>query len=157
MAPVGSGGIVTSANDPAQRKEANLDVAGLSDERGTRSIAGHSSNAVRDRRGRRPRSSVVRAVPVSVRQPVTRAETSAAAAATADRRQADYFRRVLAQNRRHIEHRLAEHQKAIATAEAAGDTDGAASLRRMARVEEQERQTLDGLIEKLQRRFPTRN
>jgi hypothetical protein len=134
-----------------------MDVAGLSDERGTRSIAGHTSNAVRDRRGRRPRSSMVRPVPVNVRQPVARAETPGAAAATADRRQAEYFRRVLAQSRRHIEHRLAEHQKAIATAEAAGDADGAASLRRMARAEQQERQTLDGMIEKLQRRFPTRN
>jgi hypothetical protein len=134
-----------------------MDLAGLSDQRGTRSIAGHGSNAVRDRRGRRPRSTVVRPVPVNVRRPVATAETPAVAAAAADRRQADYFRRVLAQSRRHIEHRLAEYQKAIATAEAARDADGAASLRRMARVEEQERQTLDGMIEKLQRRFPTRN
>jgi hypothetical protein len=78
-------------------------------------------------------------------------------AATADRRQAEYFRRMLNQNRRHIDHRLAEYQRAIATAEGAGDAEGAAGLRRMARVDEQERRTLDGLIEKLQRRFPPRN
>lgn len=134
-----------------------MDVAGLSDERGIRSVAGHGSNSVRDRRGRPPRSSVVRPGPVNVRQPAARAEPPAAAAATADRRQADYFRRVLIQNHRHIDHRLAEYQKAIAAAEAAGDAEGAASLRRMARVEQQERETLDGLIEKLQRRFPPRN
>ncbi|OBI93080.1 hypothetical protein [Mycobacterium sp. 1245805.9] len=134
-----------------------MDVAGLSDERGTRSVAGHVSNGVRDRRGRRPRSSAVRPGPVNVRQPVARAESPTAAAATADRRQADYFRRVLVQNRRHIEHRLSEYQKAIATAEATGDAEGAASVRRMARLEEQERQTLDVMIEKLQRRFPPPN
>jgi hypothetical protein len=145
------------ANDPAQRKEAKMDVAGLSDERGTRSIAGHVSNGVRDRLGRRPRSSAVRPGPVNVRQPAARPESATVAAAAADRRQADYFRRVLGQSRRHIEHRLAEYQKAIATAEADGDAEGASSLRRMARVEEQERQTLNGLMEKLQRRFPPPN
>ena len=82
--------------------------------------------------------------------------SAAAAAATADCLQADYFRRLLAQSRRHIDHRLGEYQKAIATAEAAGDTEGAGNLRRMARIEEQDRQTLDGLIENLKRRFPVR-
>jgi len=133
-----------------------MDVAGLSDERGTRSVAGHVSNAVRDRRGRRPRSSAVRPGPVNVRQPGATAESAAVAAATADHRQAEYFRRVLIQSRRHIEHRLGDYQKAIATAEAAGDAEGAGTLRRMARAEEQERKTLDGLIDKLQRRFPPR-
>jgi hypothetical protein len=133
-----------------------MDVAGLSDERGTRSVAGHVSNGVRDRRGRQPRSSAVRPAPVNFRQPAANAESPAAAAAAADHRQADYFRRVLVQSRRHLDHRLGEYQKAIATAEAAGDADGAGSLRRMARVEERERQTLDGLIGKLQRRFPPR-
>jgi hypothetical protein len=133
-----------------------MDVAGLSDERGIRSVAGHVSNGVRDRRGRPPHSSAVRPAPVNVRQPGANAEFPAAAAAAADHRQADYFRRVLAQSRRHIDHRLGEYQKAIATAEAAGDAEGAGSLRRMARAEEQERQTLEGLIDKLQRRFPPR-
>jgi hypothetical protein len=126
-----------------------MDVAGLSDERGTRSVAGHVSNGVRDRRGRRPRSSAVRPGPVNVRQPGPNA-------ATADHRQADYFRRVLVQSRRHIEHRLGEYPKAIAATEAAGDAEGACNLRRMARIDEQERQALDGLIDKLQRRFPPR-
>ena len=131
-----------------------MDFADLFDERGTRSIAGHGSNGSRDGRGLRPRSSAVRPGPVNVRQGRANAGPPAAAAETADRLQADYFRRLLGQNRRHIEHRIGEYQKAITTAEAAGDTEGASSLRRMARVEQQERQTLDGLIEKLQRRFP---
>jgi hypothetical protein len=79
-----------------------------------------------------------------------------AAAERADHLQADYFRRLLAQRRRHIDHLIGEYQKAIATAEAAGDAEGASGLRRMARIEEQDRQTLDGLIENLHRRFPVR-
>jgi hypothetical protein len=134
-----------------------MDVAGLSDERGTRTIAGHGSNGVRDRRVRRPRGSTVRPEPVNVRQARADAEPSAAeSSAAADQRQADYFRRLLAQSRRHIDHRLGDYQKAIATAEAAGDAEGAGSFRRMARVEQQERQTLDRLIDNLQLRFPPR-
>ncbi|BBZ48333.1 hypothetical protein [Mycobacterium heidelbergense] len=74
-------------------------------------------------------------------------------AETADQLQADYFLRLLAQRRRHIEHRIGEYHKAIAGAHAAGDTEGVSNLRRMARIEEQDRQTLDGLIDKLHRRF----
>jgi hypothetical protein len=81
---------------------------------------------------------------------------SPAAVETADHRQADYFRRILVQTRRQIDHRLGEYQKAIAAAAAAGDAEGAATLRRMARGEERERHALDGMIEKLQRRFPHR-
>jgi hypothetical protein len=91
-----------------------------------------------------------------MKRPAGHVEQSAAAVQTADHRQADYFRRLLAQSGRHIDHRLREYQKAIATAEAAGDAEGASGLRRMARIEEQERQTLDRLIENLQRRFPHR-
>ena len=93
---------------------------------------------------------------VTMNRPARDVTPSAAAVETADHRQADYFRRLLAQSRRHIEHRLGEYHKAIVTAEAAGDAEGAGSLRRMARVEEQERKTLEGLMENLQRRFPHR-
>ncbi len=79
---------------------------------------------------------------------------AASANETADYLQAEYFLRLLAQNRRHIDHRIAEYQKAIATAQAAGDTEGAATLRRMEHGEELDRQTLDGLIQNLRRRFP---
>jgi hypothetical protein len=81
-------------------------------------------------------------------------EFPASPAETADQLQADYFRRLLAQSRLHIEHRLGEYHKAIATAEAVGDAEGACNFRRMARIEEQDRHILDGLIENLHRRFP---
>ncbi|MFZ1176718.1 MAG: hypothetical protein WAO15_10725 [Mycobacterium sp.] len=75
---------------------------------------------------------------------------------TADHRQADYFVRLLTQRRRLIDHRIDEYEKAIATSEANGDVDAACSFRRMTCAEEQDRQTLDGLIERLRRRFPRR-
>jgi hypothetical protein len=80
-----------------------------------------------------------------------------AVAEAADLRQADYFLRLLSQNRRLVEHRIEGYHKAIVGAEASGNTEGASGLRRLARVEEQERDTLTSLIEKLRRRFPTRN
>jgi hypothetical protein len=80
----------------------------------------------------------------------------ATATEVADRRQADYFLRLLSQNRRLVDHRIDGYHKAIAIAEANGDTEGACGLRRMARIEEQDRTTLDGLIENLHRRFPPR-
>jgi hypothetical protein len=83
-------------------------------------------------------------------------ESPVAAAETADYLQAEYFLRLLAQSRRHSDHRIGEYQKAIAVAEAAGDKEGAGCLRRQARIEEQDRQTIDGLIENLHRRFPIR-
>jgi hypothetical protein len=82
------------------------------------------------------------------------ADFSLAAAATADRRQADYFLRLLAQSRRLSDHRIDQYQKAIAISESNGDVEGAASFRRMMCGEEQDRQTLDGMIDKLRRRFP---
>jgi trans-aconitate methyltransferase len=93
---------------------------------------------------------------LTLNRPADDVECPASANETADYLQAEYFLRLLAQNRRHIDHRIAEYQKAIATAQAAGDTDGAATLRRMAHGEEQDRQTLDGLIQNLRRRFPVR-
>ncbi|WP_231971080.1 hypothetical protein [Mycobacterium sp. E3198] len=94
---------------------------------------------------------------VTVNRPARDVTLPAAVVETADHRQADYFRRVLVQSRRHIDHRLGEYQKAIAAAEAAGDAEAAGSLRRMASSEERERQVLDGMIENLQRRFPHRS
>jgi hypothetical protein len=83
-------------------------------------------------------------------------DRAAAAPDAADQRQADYFLRLLSQNRRVVDHRIDGYHKAIAVAEANGDTEGACGLRRMARIEEQDRNTLDGLIENLHRRFPAR-
>jgi hypothetical protein len=81
------------------------------------------------------------------------ADFSLAAAETADQRQADYFLRLLAQSRRLSEHRIDQYHKAIAATEANGDVEAAASFRRMAHIEEQDRQTVDGLIENLRLRF----
>jgi hypothetical protein len=72
---------------------------------------------------------------------------------TADQRQADYFLRLLTQNRRLIDQRIDGYHKAIAVAEANGDAEGAVVFRRTARMEEQERKALDHLIENLHRRF----
>jgi hypothetical protein len=63
---------------------------------------------------------------------------------------------MLTQRRRLVEHRIDGYQKAIAISEANGDVESACGFRRMARIEEQDRQTLDGLIENLHRRFPLR-
>ncbi|MEB3983836.1 hypothetical protein OQ968_21530 [Mycobacterium sp. 663a-19] len=73
--------------------------------------------------------------------------------APADHRQADYFVQMLAQRRRLSEHRIDQYRRAIAASESNGDADGAAQFRRMVCSEEQDRQTLDGLIEGLRRRF----
>ncbi len=124
-----------------------MDVAGLSQERAARKGAAGTSNGSRDR-GARPARGAGR--PESVH--VTRVDP--VAAETADHLQADYFLRLLTQNRRLIDHRIDEFRKAIATSEAKGDVDAAGNVRRMMLIEEQERQTLDGLIEQLHRRFP---
>jgi hypothetical protein len=90
---------------------------------------------------------------LTVSLPAGDADSSGAAPAVADHRQADYFLRLLAQSRRLSDRRIDQYHKAIAACEANGDVEGAASFRRMVCSEEQDRQTLDGLIENLRRRF----
>ena len=144
-----------------------MDFAGLSDKRDIRSGAEHRSNGARDRRARKPRVSTVHFESVHVSQgnstsapamdrSAVDVDFSAAMSETADHRQADYFLRLLTQNRRLIDRRIDEYQKAIATSEANGDVEGTCGFRRTAHLEEQDRQTLDGLIENLHRRFPRR-
>jgi hypothetical protein len=141
-----------------------MDFTGLSDERAARSFATLESSGARDRRTRNSRPSMVSSEPVrgsqgnstpslTVSLPAGDADSSGAAPAMADHRQADYFLRLLAQSRRLSEHRIDQYHKAIAAFEANGDTEGAASFRRMVCSEEQDRQSLDGLIENLRRRF----
>jgi hypothetical protein len=77
-----------------------------------------------------------------------------AAPATADHRQAEYFVCLLTQNRQQIDQRIENYHRAIAISEASGDTENARGFRRMARSEEQDRQSVGDLIENLQRRFP---
>ncbi|BBY36536.1 hypothetical protein MMAN_06700 [Mycobacterium mantenii] len=134
-----------------------MDVAGLSPERGARSSATHRSATTRDRRGRRSPTGSVRAE--ATRQgpsrPAPAVECAAGAAApdTADQLQADYFVRLLTGRRGLIDLRIGECQRKIATAEVKGDVDAVVNLRRQLRIAEQDRQTLDALIDKLCRRF----
>ena len=93
---------------------------------------------------------------LTINRPAGDVESPATAHETADQLQAEYFLRLLAQNRHHVDHRIGKCQKAIAAAEAAGDTESVSGLRRMACAEEQDRQTLDRLIENLRMRFPVR-
>ena len=83
-------------------------------------------------------------------------DSPAATSEAGDLRQADYFLRLLAQTRHLLDHRIQQYRRAITACEANGDLEGAASLRRMAHREKQDRETLDQLIENLHRRFPRR-
>jgi hypothetical protein len=86
-------------------------------------------------------------------RPAAAVDLSGAAPEMADQRQADYFLRLLTENRRLIDYRVDGYHKVIAMAEADGDVEGACGFRRLARIDEQDRQTLDGLIKNLRRRF----
>lgn len=135
-----------------------MDVAGLSSERSARGTRRIGS---RDHPVRRPHASVARPEPTgsgpsapAIERPA--GDAGPAAPDAADQRQADYFMRVLSQNRRLIEQRLDGYQKAIVTAQAGGDVDAVCHLRRMARIEEQDRDNLDGMLERLRSRFARR-
>ena len=93
---------------------------------------------------------------LTMNRPSSDVEIAAAAHETADYRQGEYFLRLLTQTRRLSDHRIGEYHKAIAVAEAQGDAESACGFRRMARIEEQAGRTVDGMIEKLHRRFPLR-
>lgn len=80
-------------------------------------------------------------------------DTAAGAAETADHRQAEYFLRLLIERRRLGDRRIEQGHKAIASCDADGDIEGAANFRRIVRIEERDRQILDGMIENLRRRF----
>jgi hypothetical protein len=67
--------------------------------------------------------------------------------------QADYFVRLLAGRRGLIDQRIDEYHRKIVTAEAKGDADAVASIRRLVRLADQDRDTVDVLIDKLRRRF----
>lgn len=135
-----------------------MDVAGLSHERSARSSTTHRSASTRDRRGRRTHAAPARAESGRQNQEPSRSApapgaVAAAAPDTADELQADYFVRLLAGRRGLIDQRIDEYQRKIGTAEAKGDLDAVANYRRLARIAEQDRRTLDTLIEKLRRRF----
>ena len=75
-------------------------------------------------------------------------------AAVPDHLQAEYFLSLLIPSCRRIDRKIDQHHKAIVIAETRGAPDHADRIRRMLRVDEQERETLKALIDSLQRRFP---
>jgi len=144
-----------------------MDQITLSDEPDVRSSTRRRSNGARDPGAGEPRGRAARpewgyadqGTPVSARaidpSPAD-ANSTAALAETADYLQADYFLQLLTQNRRLSDRRIEQYRKAIAASEANGDIEGAYGLRCRAHIEEEDRATLDGLIENLHRRFPRR-
>lgn len=142
-----------------------MELAGWSHDGGATSVAVRGSNGTRERRAGRPRGAAVRSESLHVIQPASAPASAAEVAAedsafavreSADHLQAEYFVRLLTQNRRLIEHRIDEYRKAIAAAEAKGDGEGARVFRRMTLGEEEDRQSLDGMLEGLRRRFARR-
>jgi hypothetical protein len=154
----GYGGLLflTSSNQP--RWEGQMDAALINTQRPqlTQAAAERRWNSARERNVRTPHPSTPRSRSVHARQGKSVSSLTAAAPATADHRQAEYFVRLLTQSRQRIDQRINNYQRAIAVSEASGDTENIRGLRRMARVEEQDRETVGGLIESLQRRFPVR-
>jgi hypothetical protein len=140
-----------------------MDVAGLSHERGARSSDTHRSASTRDRRMRRSHTAPAHAEAARQGQkPAPPAVERAAGAITpdvpdtADQLQADYFVRLLGGRRGLIDQRIDECQCKIATAEAKGDLDAVANFRHLVRIAEDDRRTLDALIDKLRVRFVRR-
>jgi hypothetical protein len=133
-----------------------MDVADLSHERATRSMTTPRSASTRERRAHRPGTAgrPSQSLP-AVEQ--TGGALDPAAPDTADQLQADYFIRMLAQRRRLIDQRIGEYQRAIANAEAKGDADAVCGFRRLTSAELQDRRMLDGMIDKLCRRFTHRS
>lgn len=129
-----------------------MDVAGLSPDRGARSSATHRSANARQRREKRSHGPS-RPVPGIER---AGGVLAAAAPGTADQLQADYFVRLLSVQRGLIDQRIDGYQRKIATAEAKGDNDAVAGFRRLVRIAEQERRTVEDLAEKLCVRFARR-
>jgi len=131
-----------------------MSVGSLSPERDARSAAARSSTSTLERAARRPRAVAPRPESKPTQGPAAvEVDPGATASDNADNLQADYFLHLLAGRRRLIDHRVDEYQKAVAAAEANRDVEAACNFRRMVRLEIQDRQTVDGMIEKLQRRF----
>jgi hypothetical protein len=92
---------------------------------------------------------------MTVNGPAENASRSAAVpTADGDSRQADYFLHLLVQNCRQLDRRIDEYQRVIAIAETSGAVQRARGIRPVMRIEEHERQTVQALIDCLQRRFP---
>lgn len=127
---------------------------------GAQAAAERSSNSPFDVKIRASHASPPRSRSAHVAQgnsisPMT-STLAAAAAATADGRQAEYFVRLLTQSGRRIEQQIDDHQKAIAAAEARGNTEDVRRHRQMRFIAEQDRRTVADLLVNLRQRFPAR-
>jgi hypothetical protein len=146
---------LAASNTKPERRVTEMDFAGLSDERrGPHIVVPHRSNVASDRRARAPHGPP--AGSGTVNRPASGFSHPAAAPEIADHRQADYFLGLLTQRRRVCDDRIGKYQQAIAIAEGNGDVEGAGRFRPLLRIEQQDRQVVDGLIENLHRRFPLR-
>ena len=90
------------------------------------------------------------------RHPAPPGHASAAATATADDRQADYFLRLLSQICRRTNLRIDMYRRGIAVADASGDVGYACAFRHLTHIEEHDRQILEGMIDQLQRGLSAR-
>jgi hypothetical protein len=70
-----------------------------------------------------------------------------------DRLQADYYRSLLNERCAEIDRRIAKYQTLLTRHQAGGNDDEIRRLRRMIRIEDHERQTLNRLLKALNRRF----
>jgi hypothetical protein len=78
---------------------------------------------------------------------------STAARPSADERQGAYFIELLSQHLRRIDSRIGKCRTAMADAQAAGDAENFRGFRRLLKIEQQERSTVEDLLENLNRRF----
>jgi hypothetical protein len=128
-------------------------------------VADFLPNGARARNADTPSGAARRSRPVHVRQgkstssmtlnrPAEDGNRSAAITiAAADSRQADYFLRLLVENCRQVDRRIDEYQRAIATAETRGAVERARDIGRLMVIKKHERQTVQALIDRLERRF----
>jgi hypothetical protein len=72
----------------------------------------------------------------------------------ADRRQAEYFRRVLHERDAELGNKIAAHQRQLIRYNNGAEASDASRMRRLLREEERERETVLRLIDALDARFP---
>jgi trans-aconitate methyltransferase len=83
-------------------------------------------------------------------------ETGAAAEA-ANRKQADYYRNLLAEHREEIDRAIVDYLEVLDTGRGHVDVESARDLRHAVRKAERERQALDRMITAIDERFPAMN
>ena len=71
-----------------------------------------------------------------------------------DERQADFFLHLLAQICRRTNLRIDMYQRAIAVANARGDAGFACAFRHLTHIDQHDREIIEGVIDRLERRFP---